>query len=150
VDLSGGHDTGLAIANVGGTEANITINAFNNDGVTPAGTSQGQLPLAAYGHDADFAEHFITGLPAGFQGVLDISSVTPFAALTVRSLTNARGFLFTTFPIADVNTAAPSPIVFPQIAAGGGDSTEFILLSPSAASNTTLYLYDGNGTPTDY
>jgi hypothetical protein len=147
VDLSGGHDTGLAIANIGGTAANITINAFNNDGVTPAGTSQGPLPLTAYGHDADFAEHFITGLPAGFTGVLDIRSVTPFAALTVRSLTNELGFLFTTFPIADMTAAAPSPIVFPQIADGGGNVTQFILISAGGASSTTLSFYGEDGKP---
>ncbi len=45
----------------------------------------------------------------------------PFAALTMRSLNNERNdFLLTTFPTADVNWAAPAPIVFPQPVAGGG------------------------------
>jgi hypothetical protein len=89
----------------------------------------------------------IAGLPSGFTGVLDISSSTPFVALTLRFLTNARGdFLLTTFPIADFNQPAPKPIVFPQIADGGGFKTEFIELSASGAVTTlTLSLFGDNG-----
>jgi hypothetical protein len=148
VDLSGDHNTGLAIANVESTAASITINAFQNDGVTPAGTSRGPLPLNACGHDAEFANQFITGLPAGFTGVLDISSVTPFAALTMRSLVNERDdFLMTTFPIADANEPAPSPIVFPQIVDGGGYVTRFFFISPTSASLATLRYMDEGGAP---
>jgi len=53
----------------------------------------------------------ISGLPAEFKGMLDISAPTPFAALVLRALTNARDFLITTessvvhckipFPAAD-------------------------------------------------
>jgi hypothetical protein len=104
--------------------------------------------LVGNGHDAQFADQLITGLPVGFTGVLDISSTTPFAALTIRSLINERGdFLITTFPIADANRAAPSPIVFPQIADGGGYVTQFILISTSESSSTTLSFYGDDGTP---
>jgi len=148
VDLSGGHDTGLAIANPASTNASVTITAFQSDGVTRIGTSQGPLQLPANGHSAFFADGFIAGLPAGFTGVLDIASSTPFAALTVRSLTNERGdFLLATFPTADMTVSAPSPIVFPQIADGGGYVTQFILISAGGAASTTLYYYDETGTP---
>jgi len=151
VDLSGNHDVGLAVANVNAAFATITINAYQTGGATSVGTSQGPLQLAANGHNALFADQLISGLPAGFTGVLDISSTTPFAAVTVRSLTNERGdFLMTTFPVADLTQAAPSPIVFPQIADGGGDITEFILISSGQAASTTLNYYDENGMPTFY
>jgi hypothetical protein len=68
--------------------ATITIDAFETDGVTAAGTSDSPLTLAAHGHDAKSAEQFITGLTAEFMGILDIRSTMPFAALTVRSLYN--------------------------------------------------------------
>ncbi len=149
VDLSGGRNTGLAIANLSVANANIFIRAFQGDGITEIGTSKGPLPLPVKGHSAKFAGEFVTGLPAEFTGVLDIRSATPFAVLTMRSLTNERGdFLLTTFPIANVNRAAPSPVVFPQIADGGGYITQFILLSPgAAASATTLKFYDQEGQP---
>jgi hypothetical protein len=145
VDLSGGHDTGLAVANPTNNDATISITAYESDGVTAIGTSQGPLPLPANGHDAFFADGFIAGLPAEFTGVLDIASSTPFAALTVRLLTNERSdFLLATFPIADMTVGAPSPIVFPQIADGGGYVTQFILIGAGGASSMTLNYY-GNG-----
>jgi hypothetical protein len=80
--------------------------------------------------------------------VLDISSATPFAALTMRSLSNERGdFLLTTFPIVDVDRAAPSPVVFPQIADGGGYVTQFILIGAGGASSATLNFYANEGNP---
>jgi hypothetical protein len=151
VDLSGNHDTGLAIANVNSAAASITINAYQNDGVTSVGTSQGPLQLVGNGHASEFADQFIAALPSGFNGVLDISSTTPFAALTLRSLYNERhDFLMTTFPVADANQAAPSPIVFPQVADGGGYRTQFILLSAVGASSATVQFFDETGAPIEF
>jgi hypothetical protein len=151
VDLSGGHNTGLAIANTTNSNADIKIRAFQSDGVTSVGTSAGNLQLAGNGHGAKFANQFITGLPPGFTGVLDISSTTAFTALTLRSLVNERAdFLLTAFPIADATRDAPSPIVFPQIADGGGATTEFILLSSGKSywpSHTTLEFRSETGAP---
>jgi hypothetical protein len=84
VDLSKHHDTGLAIANVTAIDSSITIKAFQIDGVTEAGTSKESLPLSAYGHRAAFAGQFVTGLPEGFTGVLDISSAAPFSIRSFR------------------------------------------------------------------
>jgi len=146
VDLSGGHNTGLAIANLASASANVFVRAFESDGKNEVGTSQGPLPLPAKGHSAKFATEAITGLPVGFTGVLDITSATPFAALTLRSLNNERNdFLMTTFPIGDADRTAPSPVVFPQIADGGGFVTEFILLNAGGASKTTLSFFDNEG-----
>jgi parallel beta-helix repeat protein len=148
VDLSGNHNTGLAIANVLGTSSMISTQAFQSDGTTVVGLSNGPLPLAGGGHTAKFADELIAGLPPGFTGVLDISSTTPFAALTLRALYNERhDFILTTFPIADLGRPAPSPIVFPQIADGGGFVTEFILLGAGGASSTTIKFYSQIGAP---
>jgi len=82
--------------------------------------------------------------------VLDIRSASPFAALTLRSLVNGRGdFLMTTFPVADAESDAPSPVVFPQIADGGGYITEFIMISAGEAADTTVYFYDEDGAAFD-
>jgi hypothetical protein len=150
VDLTGTYNTGLAIANVSGSSSNITISAFQSDGVTPAGTSLGPLLLSVNGYDAEFAGQFIAGLPPEFTGVLDILSDNPFSALTVRSMTNEiNRFLMATFPVADVNKAAPPTIVFPQIADGDGYTSQIILISPSGASNTKLQFYGEDGVPID-
>jgi enterochelin esterase-like enzyme len=146
VDRTKNHNTGIAIANIYTSPASVTIQAFQKDGVTPAGTSQGSVQLAELGHDAKFTEQFISGLPDDFMGVLDISSTSAFAAITVRSLYNERDdFLLTTFPVADATRTAPYPIVFPHIADGGGYVTEFILLGPKGAAEASLNLYDDSG-----
>jgi len=45
VDLSNNHNTGLAIANISNTGSNITIKAYQKDGVTVAGASKPPIPL---------------------------------------------------------------------------------------------------------
>ncbi|MGB7623043.1 MAG: M6 family metalloprotease domain-containing protein [Terriglobia bacterium] len=149
VDKSGGHDTGLAVANPGGTDIRITATAYQSDGSTPAGTATNTMDLAPMGHDALFVGQLIAGLPAGFTGMLDLSSSSPFTALTLRSLTNVRGdFLLTTLPVVDVNQPAPTPLIFPQIANGGGYQTQIILMGTSGATSTVTLSYLGNdGTP---
>src|SRR5262249_10947852 len=117
IDKSGGHDTGLAIANPGGTPVHLTGTAYQLDGRTAAGPPPGSLILNAMAHDARFIGQLVPpGLPDGFRGVLDIRGDNPFIAVTLRALVNARGdFLLTTFPTADATRPAPSPVVFPQI-----------------------------------
>jgi photosystem II stability/assembly factor-like uncharacterized protein len=148
VDQSGGHGTGLAIAVPGSGPATINLRAYHTDGTTPAGNSWGPIMLRRNGHTAAFVPDLISGLPDGFTGLLDVASASPFVALTLRSLTNSRDdILLTTFPVADANRAAPSPLVFPQIADGGGHVTQFILLGAGGASSLTLNLHDQGGSP---
>jgi immune inhibitor A len=146
VDKSGGHDTGIAIAAPDGTPVHATVTAYRTDGLTSVGS--GIVDLSGNGHMAAFAGEMITTsvLPDGFTGVLEIGSSTLFVALTLRSLSNARGdFLLTTFPIADLTRSAPVPLVFPQIADGGGFQTQFIFISTVNASSITLNYYGDDG-----
>ncbi len=148
VDLSGRHNTGLAVANPTLMNSSLTITAFQSDGKTEIGTSGGPLELASMGHAARFADQLVDALPAGFKGVLDIASPTPFAALTMRSLYNERGdFLAATFPIADMARPAPSPIIFPQIADGGGYRTQFVFIGANGESSAALSIRDEEGMP---
>ena len=147
IDTSTGHNTGIALAATGTAGATLTLKAFQRNGSTAAGSGAATVVLPANGHKAAFIDQFVTGLPAGFTGVLDISSPAQFAALTLRSLVNTRGdFLLTTFPIADATQDASSPIIFPQVVDGSGYATQVILLSPRGSSNASLYFYDDTGT----
>jgi hypothetical protein len=146
VDLSGKHNTGLAIANVTNSESSVTIKAFGRDGFSAAGNSRGPVLLPARGYIGGFADSFVTGLPDGFTGVLDISSSAPVAALTLRSLVNERNeFLMTTLPIADQSGIAPLPVVFPHLADGGGYTTQFVLLSAGGVVDGSLIFYEESG-----
>lgn len=148
IDESGGHDTGLAIANPSTSALNVTVNAYQRDGITAVGNNPGLINMTGNAHTAAFAGQMITGLPVGFTGVLDISAPAPFVALTLRSLTNSRGeALLTTFPIADFNRPAPLPIIFPQVADGSGFQTQFILLNTAGSVSTTLNFFGDDGSP---
>ena len=148
IDMSNGHNTGLALANPGAAPMNVTMTAYQLNGTVPIGSQPEPLTLSGKGHLATFVDERIWGLPAQFRGVLDIASDTPFAALTIRSLVNGRNdFLVTTFPVADVTRPAPSPIIFPQIADGGGYKTEFILLNTGFPGLATIRLFGNDGAP---
>jgi hypothetical protein len=148
VDRSNGHDTGIAIANPNGSAAGIQVTAFEANGRTTAGTGPSSFDLSAAGHRARFAGQLIAGLPPDFTGVLQIASSVPFVALTVRLLTNTRGdALLTTLPIADLTRPAPEPVIFPQIADGGGYQTELILLSPHGDLQAAVRYFADDGSP---
>jgi hypothetical protein len=118
------------------------------DGSTPAGGAAAPIVLNQNGHSARFVSQLIPGLPPNFTGVMEVASESPFAALTLRSLTNSRGdFLLTTFPVVDLNRPPSFPVVFPQIADGGGYVTQFILLGAAGTSKAILHLRDHSGTP---
>jgi len=147
VDMSNGHDSGLALINPSDTSITVTLQAFDKNG-SNAGNGPATVTLKAGGHLAAFVRERISGLPTGFTGVADLTSSSPFAPLTLRSLTNGRGdFLLTTFPAADLTQPAPTPIVFPQIADGGGYTTEFIFISAdgSTPASVTVNFIDDNG-----
>lgn len=149
-DLSGGHNTGLAVVNPGNAPlTDLTLRAYELDGVTPVpGTTASTVSLPALGQTAQFVAELIPGVPDGFVGVVEMTSSAAFAPLTLRALTNGRGdFLLTTFPTADLDTPAPAPIVFPQIVDGGGYQTEFILIGPAGEANATLRFFDPAGNP---
>ena len=148
LDTSGGRNTGTAIGNPGNAPLNISLQAFQMDGSTQAGAANGPIAVGAKGHAASFVDQLISGLPSGFQGVLDITGDSPFAAITCRSLVNERGeILLTAFPVADLNQPPPFPIVFPQIADGDGFATQFILLNASGPSSATLSFFGETGKP---
>ena len=148
IDQSTTRGTGLAIVNPADTDISIALTAFAKDGNTRMGAPGAPLILKKNGHAARFVSQLITGLPAEFSGILDISSSSPFAALTLQSLTNPRGdFLLTTFPVADPTRPAPAPLVFPQIADGGGYLTRFVLLAADAPVSANLTFSADDGTP---
>src|SRR5262249_37436816 len=65
VDMSGSHDSALAINNPAGTPITVTIQAFDTNGRS-AGNGPATVNLAKNGHVGAFVRELITGLPVGF------------------------------------------------------------------------------------
>ncbi|MDD5544137.1 MAG: SBBP repeat-containing protein [Acidobacteriia bacterium] len=149
VDQSHNHMTGLALAAPTSTPVHVTFRALMPDGVTPVGT--GSLDLPGNGHNAHFAQEFISNLPAGFTGVLEITAPTPVAMLSLRALVNVRGeMLLATFPVADFNRTTPVSLLIPQIADGGGYQTQMVLLNTSPVFQyCDLFFLGDDGLPLD-
>jgi Leucine-rich repeat (LRR) protein len=148
VDTTGGHNTGFALGNPSTAQQQITLTAFHMDGSTQAGRVSGPVSLNGKGHSAGFVYLWVDRLPAAFQGVVDITSATPFVALALRSLLNKRlDVLVTAFPVADLNMPAPFPVIFPQIADGGGYTTEFILISAGSSATAKISFFGDSGDP---
>ncbi len=141
-----GTQTGIALVNASGQDAAVALILRDASG---SEVSRKNLPLGAGHHIATFVFQQFPGLPAGFTGSLAFESDQKLAAITLRQSQNRRGEpLYTTLPVADL-AAAPTedPVVFPQIAAGDGYTTQLILINTSGRSlSGRVRFKDGNGT----
>jgi hypothetical protein len=127
---------------------------------TLSGASTGlstSMDLPGRGQRAMFLNQIdgFQGLPASFQGALRISTSAPTGLVVtgLRSRFNERGdFLITTTAAAD-EALAPSTAerYFPQIADGGGYTTQFILLSglPGQILAGRVRFFSSSGQPLD-
>lgn len=72
------------------------------------------------------AELLQNALPAGYRGIVEITSSQPFAVSSIQSVIADRGkFIYTSIPELEANGFPP--VVFPQFADGSGFQTEFVL-----------------------
>jgi hypothetical protein len=84
----------------------------------------------------------------GFQGTVTFTSTAPISIIALRSLLNERApkdFLLTTLPVLNLAAGASSGTqVIPHFAAGGGWTTQIVLLNPTAVIQTgTIQFLDG-------
>jgi hypothetical protein len=141
-----GAETGIALANPSAFDASVTLilrDASGNE------RTRNALSLPAGRHLPRFVSELFPGLPGGFTGSLTFESDQRLAAITLRQSQNALGDkLYTTLPVVDLSLPATAdPIVFPQIAAGGGYSTQVLLINGTAQmqhGQVALFGSDGN------
>ena len=142
-------ETGFALVNPTSQLANVTLVLRSS-----SGTEVGRKPLTldARKHTARFVSEFFDNMPSGFSGSMTFESTQQLTAITLRQSINARGEpLYTTLPVLDLSRqSTTAPIIFPQIAAGEGYSTQVILINPTQQiQKGTLSVYgnDGNTLP---
>jgi sugar lactone lactonase YvrE len=149
----GSIQAGIAVANNAAAGVPVTFELFNLDGSTAGLPAPVSITLPAYGHIAKFLSELFPNppLPNPFQGVLRISTTsTPgISVVELRTRYNELGdFLITTTP--PTNETAPSnaaPSFFPQLADGGGYTTQFILFSGRAGQTAAgiMQLFTDSG-----
>jgi len=145
---TGATRTGVAITNTASTASNVQFELLDQAG--RATGYSGSIALEANGHRSLFIDEIpgLQNLPGSFRGVLRVSATTPVSVLGMRSRYNERGeFLVSTTPaIADNATPTTEEMIFPQIASGGGYTTEFLLISRGAGAEGTVLLRSQSGT----
>ena len=116
----------------------VRITPYRSDGSAASATS---ISLSANGRLAAFLDELIPDLPADFEGTVLIEAGSALSIITLRTTINTSGaFLMAAMPIVNLDQPFPTGTsYFPQLADGGGFTSEFLLLSPVAASPTVRF-----------
>ncbi|GAB4242652.1 MAG: hypothetical protein Kow00109_18360 [Acidobacteriota bacterium] len=140
----------LALVNPEEVAAEVQIRVFGAEGNV---LQQGALVLQAGERHQFFLDEWLPGgdaspLPAEFAGTIAVSAPQPIAVQVLRAAINRRGEYFLTPVSGSLPGTADSPLYLPQLGAGPGYSTEFLLFNPW---NTGLLLepefFSPDGTP---
>jgi hypothetical protein len=121
--------SGLALANVGGSATTVTLSLTDLNG-NPVGTAA-PINVPVNGQLVAFVSDIFPNVSLPFKGVLRVTSGSTLSAAELRGRYNERGdfLMSTTPPTNESATPSTAPLVFPQIANGGGFTTQFILFS---------------------
>jgi sugar lactone lactonase YvrE len=147
---AGNIQSGIAVANTSAASANVTFDITDLTGAPVTGISPVTVSLAASGQTAKYVSEIFPSLPNPFKGVLRITTTSSgLSVVGVRLRINERGDLLvtTTPPVNENNPPTSTPMFFPQVADGGGYTTQFILFSGTAGQTTsgTLQLLKQDG-----
>jgi sugar lactone lactonase YvrE len=139
-EVNGPVNTGLAIANPNGQPATVSFFFTDSNGNN---FGNGSTTIPANGQIAAFLNQSPFNGRSTLSGTFTFSSSVPIAVIALRGLTNERGeFLLTTLPVADLNAApAPAPLVFPHFAAGGGWTTQIVLVNTTDGTLSGMFQF---------
>jgi len=141
-ETGAGTDTGVAIANPDMAQAAII--SFKLTDSSGDGFQEGVLRIPPGGQLAAFLDQDPFNGPVPFNGSVTLSSSSPVSVVVLRGIINERSeFLTTTLPVVHLDeSGSTAPVTVPQFAAGGGWTTEVILLNPidDAITGTVRFL----------
>src|SRR5262245_19495798 len=133
-EVVGAINTGVAIANPGGSPATVAFTLTDASGTT---VRSGSTTILAGDQIAAFMDQVPFSAGPGFRGAMTFSSSTPISVIALRGLTNERSeFVLTTLPVVDVTSAPSTGFVLTQYADGGGWTTEVLLVNPGDTAIT--------------
>jgi sugar lactone lactonase YvrE len=147
VDESGTF-TSIALVNPSPRAGSVTFVLRDSSGRQVGSTTR---TLGPGEHLAQYVRQlFPAAAPSGFSGTLQFTSNEKLAAITLRETRNVYGeSLFTTLPVVDDGAAVSSDsLVFPQIAAGAGYTTQLLLMNTSSRNlSGRVRFTDSEGRP---
>ena len=147
VDQQGGSFTALALVN---PSSQIVVATLILRDAAGAEVDRQDLSLSGGTHEAVFVNQLFSGLEnfAGSMSFQTPTSSEKLAAVTLRQSTNLNEeAIFATLPVVDLTAAATTEsLVFPQVGAGVGLSTQIVLINPGEGSiSGQIQLFDDNG-----
>lgn len=155
-------DTGIALANPSTGEVRLHLTVRGKTGQVYA--EREDIVLKSHAHIARFLGELFSDpsygfVPKTFTGTLtfEVLEGSGVAAVTLRQSVNGSGEpIFTTLPVADLednDTGQDEELVFPQIGAGVGLSTQIMLMNESdkdVEGEIRLFTSDGSQLSLDY
>ena len=145
-EVSGPVNTGLAIVNPNSQPAQVAFFFTDSNGQN-SGNSTVNIP--AKGQLGRFLTESPFNSRSFVRGTFTFSSSVPVSVVALRGFTNERGeFLITTLPVSSLSAPVEQTVVFPQLADGGGWSTQIVLVNPTddVMSGAIRFLSPGSAT----
>jgi hypothetical protein len=143
VEVSGPTNTGVAIVNPSSQTAQVAF-FFTDSSGRNFGNNVVSIPargqLGRFLNEAPFNSGSIP------LGTFTFSSSVPVSVVALRGFTNERSeFLITTLPVTPVSSSSGDTAVFPQLADGGGWSTQIVLVNPTDNTLNGTLSFFGQG-----
>ncbi len=139
--------TGLALANPNDTAATITFFFTSSDGID---SGHGTVTLGPREQMARFLNEEPFNGGSAIEGTFTFTADLPVAVIALRGVVNERSeFLMTTLPVAPLAVPTTGTVYFPHFAAGGGWTTQVILVNPTHAPISGNVQFFGPGSQTE-
>src|SRR5437867_7117832 len=146
-EVSSRVNTGLGIANPTSQPAQMSFFFTDSNGQN---FGYGTIAIPAKGVIGRFLNESPFNSGSFGAGTFTFTSSVAVSVVALRGLTNERGeFLITTLPVSPLSAAVGQRVVFPQLADGGGWTTQFVLVNPTddVLSGTVEFFEPGTGKP---
>ena len=138
--------TGLALANPNDTAATITFFFTDSNGID---SGHDTFTLGPREQIARFLDEEPFNGGSAMFGTFTFTADLPVAVIALRGFVNERSeFLMTTLPVAPIAVPTTGTVYFPHFAAGGGWTTQVILVNPTHAliSGNVQFVSSGSET----
>ena len=138
--------TGLALANPNDAPATIAFFFTDSNGID---SGHGTFTLGPRKQMARFLDEAPFNGGSAMRGTFTFTADLPVAVIALRGFVNERSeFLMTTLPVAPLAVPTTGTVYFPQFAAGGGWTTQVILVNPTHAliSGNVQFISSGSET----
>ena len=146
-ETNGAVRTGVALANPNDRAATIPFFFTNSEGID---FGHGTFTLEPREQKARFLDEGPFNGGSAIEGTFTFTADLPVAVIALRGFVNERSeFLMTTLPVAPLTVPTTDTVYFPHFAAGGGWTTQVILVNPTHAPISGSVQFFGPGSETE-